>query len=77
MSLDPAVQPLLQRALRWAVVGSPQTVREGLKTFIAHTDADELMVTAQIFDHGARLRSFEILAEAHKGWRRRRRIRAG
>ncbi|TIP67366.1 MAG: alkane 1-monooxygenase, partial [Mesorhizobium sp.] len=30
------------------------------------TGADELMVTAQIFDHAARVRSFEILADVHK-----------
>lgn len=43
-------------------VGGPETVRDGLRAFIASTGADELMVTAQIFDHGARKRSFEILA---------------
>jgi hypothetical protein len=31
-----------------------------LKSFIERTGADELMITAQIFDHAARLRSFEI-----------------
>jgi hypothetical protein len=31
---------------------------------VAATGADELMVTAQIFDHQARLRSFELTAEA-------------
>ena len=44
----------------------PQTVRTGLDAFIRRTGADELMVTAQIFDHAARQRSFEILAEAHR-----------
>jgi alkanesulfonate monooxygenase SsuD/methylene tetrahydromethanopterin reductase-like flavin-dependent oxidoreductase (luciferase family) len=43
-------------------VGSPETVRHGLEAFVARTQPDELMVTAQIFDHAARLRSFEILA---------------
>ena len=66
-TLEPSLQPMLQHALRWAVVGSLETVRGGLAKFIAHTQADELMVTAQIFDHTARLRSFEILAEAHNG----------
>jgi hypothetical protein len=40
-------------------------VRRGLQEFVARTRADELMVTAQIFDHGARRRSFEILAWVH------------
>jgi hypothetical protein len=37
-------------------------VRRGLAEFVARTRPDELMATAQIFDHAARLRSFEILA---------------
>jgi luciferase family oxidoreductase group 1 len=54
----------LEQALSCSVVGSPETVRRGLKSFIARTGADELMVTSQIFDHAARLRSFEITAAA-------------
>jgi luciferase family oxidoreductase group 1 len=53
---------MLADALSCAVVGGPDTVRDGLRAFIASTGADELMVTAQIFDHTARKRSFEILA---------------
>ena len=52
----------VERALACAVVGSADTVREGLQAFIEDTGADELMITAQIFDHAARLRSFEIVA---------------
>jgi len=51
------------RALACAVVGSPETVAQGLQAFIDHTGADELMITAQIYDHAARLRSFEIVAQ--------------
>ena len=54
---------MLADALSCSVVGGPDTVREGLRAFVASTGADELMVTAQIFDHGARKRSFEILAD--------------
>ncbi|MEO6572316.1 MAG: hypothetical protein ABIP89_00660, partial [Polyangiaceae bacterium] len=53
----------LSRALACSVVGSPDTVCLGLDAFIARTNPDELIVTAQIFDHAARLRSFEILAD--------------
>ncbi|MGH8492284.1 MAG: LLM class flavin-dependent oxidoreductase [Moraxellaceae bacterium] len=53
----------VNHALSLAVVGSPTTVRAGLERFIAATAADELMVTAQIFDHAARLRSYEIVAD--------------
>jgi alkanesulfonate monooxygenase SsuD/methylene tetrahydromethanopterin reductase-like flavin-dependent oxidoreductase (luciferase family) len=48
--------------LKYAVVGGPDTVRNGLAEFIAHTGADELMVVAAIYDHAARKRSYEILA---------------
>jgi alkanesulfonate monooxygenase SsuD/methylene tetrahydromethanopterin reductase-like flavin-dependent oxidoreductase (luciferase family) len=53
----------VSHTLRRAIVGGPETVREGLRRFVDETAADELMVTAQIFDHGARLRSYEILAD--------------
>ncbi|MGO8917346.1 MAG: LLM class flavin-dependent oxidoreductase [Stellaceae bacterium] len=62
--LSPLERSMLAHSLSCAVVGSPETVRRGLGAFIARTGADELMVTAQIFDHGARLRSFELTAAA-------------
>jgi luciferase family oxidoreductase group 1 len=52
----------VEHALRYSVVGSPETVQRELESFIELTKADEIMVTAQIFDQSARLRSFEILA---------------
>jgi luciferase family oxidoreductase group 1 len=62
--LHPVEQVMLRETLAYAVVGSPETVRRGLDRFLDMTAADELMVTAQIFDHDARLRSFELTAEA-------------
>ena len=53
----------LDERLSGAAIGSPQTVRAATEAFIARTGADELMVTAQIFDQEARLRSYEILAD--------------
>ncbi|MEP9398068.1 LLM class flavin-dependent oxidoreductase [Mesorhizobium sp. KR2-14] len=64
--LDPAARAMLAQALSCSVVGSPETVRRGLEAFIERTGADELMVTSQIFDHAARLRSYEILADVHR-----------
>jgi luciferase family oxidoreductase group 1 len=61
-SVDRYGRAMLADALSCAVVGGPDTVRTGLQAFVASTGADELMVTAQIFDHTARKRSFEILA---------------
>ncbi|CAN7145306.1 LLM class flavin-dependent oxidoreductase [Mesorhizobium caraganae] len=65
-TLEQMAKTMLSQALSCAVVGSPETVRQGIDAFVRGTGADELMVTAQIFDHAARVRSFEILAEAHK-----------
>jgi luciferase family oxidoreductase group 1 len=63
--LEPMERAMLDSVLACAVVGSPRTVQDGLAAFIARTGADELMITAQIFDHEARRRSFDIVAEAH------------
>jgi luciferase family oxidoreductase group 1 len=64
-TLDAMAKTMLTQALSCAIVGGPETVRRGLEAFIRRTGADELMVTAQIFDHTARKRSFEILAGVH------------
>jgi luciferase family oxidoreductase group 1 len=61
--LGPIERSILAQTLSRAVVGSPETVRQGLEEFTAETGADELMLTGQIFDHQARLRSFELVAE--------------
>ena len=52
---------MIAQALSCCAVGSPDTVRRGMEAFITRTGADELIVTSQIFDHSARLRSYEIL----------------
>ncbi len=52
----------VDRTLRQAIVGGPDTVQRGVDAFIAQTNADELMITSHIYDHQARLRSYEILA---------------
>jgi alkanesulfonate monooxygenase SsuD/methylene tetrahydromethanopterin reductase-like flavin-dependent oxidoreductase (luciferase family) len=53
-------------------VGSPETVRNGLEDFIEETSADELIIASAIYDHSARLRSYEILADVHKALGRER-----
>ena len=52
----------VERALACAVVGDADTVRRGIADFIERHRPDELMLTANIFDHDARVRSFEIAA---------------
>jgi len=63
--LDPMAREMLDHALSQAIIGSPERVRAGLAEFIGRTGADELMITGSVFDHDARVRSFEIAAEAH------------
>lgn len=57
-----AEKAMLDHALACAIVGSRETVQQGLKDFISRTGADELMVTAQVHNHEKRVRSYEILA---------------
>jgi luciferase family oxidoreductase group 1 len=66
-SWTPAERAHVERMTRVSVVGSPGSVRRGLEALIAATDADELMLTGQIYDHEARLHSFEIVAQVRVG----------
>ena len=59
--LGGAERAMIAQALSSSAVGSPDTVRRAMESFIARTGADELIVTSQIFDHAARLRSYELL----------------
>src|SRR5438552_15623197 len=63
--LDPHARAILADSQACAIVGGADTVRRGLDDFIRQTGADELMVTANIFDHAKRKRSFEIVAQVH------------
>jgi len=60
---SPAEKLQASRMLACSFVGSPETVRRDLQSFVARTEADELMVNCGVFDHSARLRSYELLAE--------------
>lgn len=60
--LTPQERAMLADALACSFVGSPDTVRKGLHTFLTGTGADELIIAAQIHDPVARLRSYEITA---------------
>jgi luciferase family oxidoreductase group 1 len=65
--LSAAERAMVAQALSSAAVGSPEAVRAGLESFISRTGADELIITSQVFDHHARLRSYEITAEIARG----------
>jgi luciferase family oxidoreductase group 1 len=61
--LPPAAKAMLADVLSCSAIGSPETVRSGLSEFIGRTKPDELMITSQMFDHAARVHSFEIAAQ--------------
>lgn len=65
-SIAPQQRDVLDEVLSCAAIGSHDTVKRGLQTFIEQTGADELMITSMMFDHAARLRSYEITAELHE-----------
>ena len=52
------------RMLARSIVGSRETVRAGLAALVAETGADELMIVSDVYDHAARRRSIELIAEA-------------
>ncbi len=62
-TIGPQERALLDTVLPCSAIGSPATVRAALQAFIERTGADELMITSQIFEHSARLRSYEIAAQ--------------
>jgi alkanesulfonate monooxygenase SsuD/methylene tetrahydromethanopterin reductase-like flavin-dependent oxidoreductase (luciferase family) len=49
--------------LACSFVGSPQTVRDGLTQFVTRTAVDEVIIASAIYDHTARVRSYEMVAE--------------
>jgi luciferase family oxidoreductase group 1 len=61
-SLGPEQRAMLDHVLSCTAIGSGDTVRRQLAAFVERTGADELMITSQVFDHRARLRSYEIAA---------------
>jgi len=59
----PAERAIMDSVQACSAIGSPDTVRGALQAFVERTGADELMIACQMFDHGARLRSYEIAAQ--------------
>ena len=53
----------VERALACSVIGDADTVKQGIAAFVERHRPDELLLTANVFDHAARVRSFEIAAD--------------
>lgn len=64
--LDPQQRSLLDSYLSCAVIGGPDTVRDGLTDFLARTGADELIISTAMFDFDKRLRSIELTVTARQ-----------
>jgi luciferase family oxidoreductase group 1 len=61
--LGPSERAMLNDVLSCTAVGSPETVRKTIVEFLQRTEADELIIASGMFDHAARLRSYEIAAQ--------------
>ena len=57
---DPANRMDLTNQTRVSFVGAPDTIRPQMEEFISRTSADELIIVSHIYDHAARLRSYEL-----------------
>ena len=64
LELSPAEGAMLGEVLSASAIGTPETVHRQMRDFAALTAADELIIACQMFDHAARLRSYEIAANA-------------
>ena len=71
--LGPMERSIIDELAPGSILGSPATLKAGLQAFIKKTQADELIITAAIYDHAKRLRSYEIAAQVRdelerEGW---------
>ncbi len=64
--LDPLEASALEQMIHYSFVGGPEKVREKMQVFLDATQVDELMITTAVFEHKARLRSYEILSAITK-----------
>jgi luciferase family oxidoreductase group 1 len=65
---SPMERAAVMERMTCSAIGSPETVRQRLAELLERTAADEIIATAQIYDHRARLRSFEIAADVLAGF---------
>ena len=61
--LEAQDRAMISQFTQCSAVGSPPVVAEKVEEFLSKTKADELMIVSQIYDHDARLRSYEIASE--------------
>lgn len=66
---SPIEKASILQKMTYTLVGDPTSIREKLDKLLEETEADELMVTANIYSHESRLKSFELLSQIHRGER--------
>jgi luciferase family oxidoreductase group 1 len=64
---SPQEQAMVEHSLMYSMVGTRDAVQRRIAEFLDRTKVDELMITAQIYDHASRVRSYEIAAEVRNG----------
>ncbi|MGB3133603.1 MAG: LLM class flavin-dependent oxidoreductase [Candidatus Macondimonas sp.] len=64
-SLSPMERAMLDQVLSCSAIGAPDTVQARMASFIELVRPDELIIASQMFDHTARLHSYEIVAAVH------------
>ena len=63
---DPMEEQAVNQMLAVAFIGGPATLAAQMRSFLAQTQVDEVMVTSHIYDHEARLRSYQLFADMLK-----------
>jgi luciferase family oxidoreductase group 1 len=66
-SLAPGERAILAGILSCSAIGSPPTVKAAMTEFATRTGADELIIASMVYDHAARLKSYEIAAQVARG----------
>jgi len=61
---SPTEKAQAMQMLARSIVGSPRAVRAGMQALVAETAADELIIVSDVYEHAARLKSFELIAAA-------------
>ena len=64
--MDPMEEAALEQMIKYTFIGGPEKVKKELENFIEITKIDELMVASAIYEHQARLHSYEILGQLNK-----------
>jgi alkanesulfonate monooxygenase SsuD/methylene tetrahydromethanopterin reductase-like flavin-dependent oxidoreductase (luciferase family) len=62
----PQERVVLEARLGGSIIGNPGNLKSKLNTFLESTQADELMIHTMVYDHSARQRSYEIVADVWK-----------